>query len=79
MTALVADTDGVDGQSGSHGPVAGAFVDSTTSQRAADMKLNPTAYLDRHDSGTFFEQLRDELVTGPTDTNVNDFRMLLVN
>ncbi len=78
-TALVADTDGIDGQSGPRGAVAGAYVDGRTLQRARAIGLDPHAHLERHDSGTFFERLGDEVITGPTDTNVNDFRMLLVN
>ena len=79
VSAAVADTDGIDGQTGANGPVAGALVDSTTVSRARAQGLNPEDYLQRHDAGSFFELLGDEILTGPTDTNVNDFRMVLIN
>ena len=79
VSAAIADTDGLDGQTGANGPVAGALVDSTTVSRAHAQGLNPEDYLQRHDAGSFFELLGDEIVTGPTDTNVNDFRMVLIN
>ncbi len=77
VSGLVADTDGVDGCIGKQGAVAGAIVDSGTIARAREIGLDPLDALDAHDSGTFFEALGDEFVTGPTGTNVNDFRMLL--
>ena len=79
VAALVADTDGIDGQSGRHGPVAGAIVDGGTVARAAERGLDAQNYLSAHDSGSFFETIGDEVVTGPTRTNVNDFRMILIN
>ncbi len=79
ISALIADTDGIDGQSGRNGPVAGAIVDETTATRAAALGMDGHDYLDRHDSGSFFETLGDEVVTGATQTNVNDFRLVLVN
>jgi len=79
VSALVADTDGVDGQSGSGGPVAGALVDGATVARASAQSLDALGYLRRHDSGSFFESLGDEVITGRTRTNVNDFRMVLIN
>jgi hydroxypyruvate reductase len=72
--ALAADTDGIDGVEDN----AGAFVAPDTLQRAlaAGMKLDD--YLDRNDAYGYFERLGDLLVTGPTHTNVNDFRALLI-
>ncbi len=71
---LAADTDGIDGVEDN----AGAFVEPSTLAQAAQkgMKLDP--YLDRNDAYGFFEPLGGLVVTGPTHTNVNDFRALLV-
>jgi glycerate-2-kinase len=46
--------------------------------RAAALGLDPQAFLDRNDAHTFFERLGDQVVTGPTLTNVNDFRAVLL-
>lgn len=73
--ALAADTDGIDG-SGGH---SGAVVDPDTLQRAARAGLQAERYLRRHDSASFFEQIGGLLAEGPTGTNVNDFRAILVN
>jgi hydroxypyruvate reductase len=73
--ALAADTDGEDGASGG---AAGAIAGPDTLARAADRGLDPLEHLTRHDSGGFFEQLGETVVTGPTRTNVNDFRAILV-
>jgi hydroxypyruvate reductase len=72
--ALAADTDGIDGVEDN----AGAFVAPDTLQRAlaADMKL--AQYLDRNDAYGYFEKLDDLVISGPTYTNVNDFRAILV-
>ncbi|MBC7445663.1 MAG: glycerate kinase [Polaromonas sp.] len=72
--ALAADTDGIDGVEDN----AGAFVTPDTLERAlaAGMKLD--AYLDRNDAYSYFDRLGDLLVSGPTYTNVNDFRAVLV-
>lgn len=72
--ALAADTDGIDGV----GPHAGALLTPTSLARARALGLNPQALLDAHDSANFFEPLGDLLVPGPTFTNVNDFRALLI-
>lgn len=72
--ALAADTDGIDGSEDN----AGAFVAPDTLTRAQALGLSARALLDGHDAYTFFERLGDLLVTGPTHTNVNDFRALLV-
>lgn len=72
--ALAADTDGIDGV----GPHAGALLTPTSLGRARALGLNPRALLDAHDSASFFAPLGDLLVPGPSFTNVNDFRALLV-
>ncbi len=72
--ALAADTDGIDGLEDN----AGAIVTPDTLQRAAALAMKAGEYLDRHDSYGFFSALGDLVVTGPTFTNVNDFRAVLV-
>ena len=72
--AVAGDTDGVDGQE----EIAGAFIDPTTWQRARDNGMDPLARLADNDGHSFFEALGDQLITGPTLTNVNDFRAILV-
>ncbi|MEO8856537.1 MAG: glycerate kinase [Burkholderiaceae bacterium] len=72
--ALAADTDGIDGVEDN----AGAFVAPDTLQRAATQRMKIEQYLDRNDAYGFFDALGDLLVTGPTFTNVNDFRAVLV-
>jgi glycerate 2-kinase len=72
--AVAGDTDGVDGQE----EIAGAFIDPTTWQRARDNGIDPVARLADNDGHSFFEALGDQLITGPTLTNVNDFRAILV-
>ncbi|MBX3635193.1 MAG: DUF4147 domain-containing protein, partial [Rubrivivax sp.] len=71
---LAADTDGIDGIEHN----AGALVGPDTLVRAAAAGLRPREALDRHDSFGFFAALGDLVVSGPTYTNVNDFRALLV-
>jgi hydroxypyruvate reductase len=78
IAALAADTDGADGGGGAPGDPAGAFVDETTLERARARGLDPADYLARNDSTGLFEALGDLLVTGPTLTNVNDFRAILI-
>ena len=70
---LSAGTDGVDGNS----PAAGAIADETTIKRAQNLGLDAADYLARSDSYSFFEQLNDLIVTGPTGTNVRDVRILI--
>lgn len=72
--ALAADTDGIDGDQDN----AGAIVTPDTLLRAQQAGLSLQDHLDRHDSYVFFKELDDLVVTGPTHTNVNDFRALLV-
>lgn len=79
VSALAADTDGADGGSGEDTDPAGAFVFPDTLSRAAESGLDPEDFLLRNDSTTFFERLGDLLACGPTRTNVNDFRAVLVD
>ncbi len=79
ISALAADTDGTDGGSGAATDPAGAFADATTVARASALSLNAANFLQNNDSRRFFERLDDLLVTGPTGTNVNDFRCVVVD
>jgi len=72
--ALAGDTDGVDGQE----EIAGALIGPDSLARAWALGMPPRAHLDDNDGHGFFERLGDSLVTGPTLTNVNDFRAILV-
>lgn len=72
---LAGDTDGVDGLE----DIAGAYFSPTTLARAFAQAMRPQDYLDRNDGHGFFQALGDSVVTGPTFTNVNDFRALLVS
>jgi len=58
--------------------VAGAIVSPDTLTRARALGLNPLAELTNNNAHAFFEALGDQVTTGPTLTNVNDFRALLV-
>ena len=72
--ALAADTDGIDGVEDN----AGAWVEPATLSRASLCGMKVADYLERNDAYAFFDGLGDLLRTGPTYTNVNDFRVLLV-
>ncbi len=72
--ALAADTDGIDGIEDN----AGAFVLPDTLARGAALGMKIDHYLDRNDAYSYFEALANLVVTGPTHTNVNDFRAILV-
>ena len=72
--ALAADTDGVDGQE----EVAGALIAPDTLARSRTLGFAPTSVLDDNDAHTLFAALGDGIVTGPTRTNVNDFRAVLI-
>ena len=72
--AIACDTDGIDGSEDN----AGARVTPDTLARARAAGLDPRAHLDANDSHPFFAALDDLVVTGPTLTNVNDFRAILV-
>lgn len=74
LWALMGDTDGIDGSEAN----AGALAGPDTLARAAAAGMDPRAVLARHDSWTLFSTLGDLLETGPTLTNVNDFRAVLV-
>ena len=71
--ALACDTDGIDGSEDN----AGAVIDPDTLARARSRGLDPAAFLAAHDSHGFFSALGDLVLTGPTRTNVNDYRVLL--
>jgi glycerate 2-kinase len=79
IAALAADTDGTDGGDGSPDDPAGAFVDSTTAAQARKAGLDPAVFLADNDSTGFFCRMGGLLRTGPTFTNVNDFRAILVD
>jgi len=68
-------TDGIDGPT----DAAGAIVDGFTIKRARDIGLNPLESLRNNDSNSFFRSLGDEIITGPTGTNVNDLTLILVS
>jgi glycerate 2-kinase len=72
--ALACDTDGIDGTE----DAAGAFISPDTLARARKIGLDAAAMLNAHDSYTFFQRLGDLIFTGPTRTNVNDFRAILI-
>ena len=72
--ALAADTDGIDGSEDN----AGAFISPDTIDRAIKAGLNLKDMLDDNDSYNAFQKLDDLLITGPTKTNVNDFRAMLI-
>lgn len=72
---LAADTDGIDG----HSEAAGAWIGPHTLGVAQAMGLDPRAMLEAHDSGRFFETLGERVLPGPTFTNVNDFRAVLIS
>ena len=71
---LAADTDGIDGIEDN----AGALLTPDTLSRAATLGLKASDFLDRNDAYNFFKPLGDLVVSGPTFTNVNDFRALLI-
>jgi len=72
--ALAGDTDGVDGLE----EIAGAIATPDTLARAWKMGMRPRDALAENDGHGFFEKLGDSVVTGPTLTNVNDFRAILL-
>lgn len=74
ISAIAGDTDGIDGSEDN----AGALVTADTLKRAKARGLNAKAFLENNDAYSFFEALGDLVVTGPTRTNVNDFRAILV-
>ncbi|WP_127115922.1 glycerate kinase type-2 family protein [Shimia sediminis] len=74
VDALAADTDGIDGSEDN----AGAFVDASSSARLRDAGRDPMADLDNNDAYSAFASIGDLFSPGPTGTNVNDFRAILV-
>jgi len=72
--AMAADTDGVDGGA----EVAGAFIGPDTLARARALGLDPAAELANNNGHGFFAKLGDQLISGPTLTNVNDLRVMLI-
>lgn len=74
ICALACDTDGIDGSV----DVAGAFIDETTLLRAKSAGVDVKNALATYDSYRVFKALDDLIITGPTDTNVNDFRVIMV-
>ncbi|WP_341486546.1 glycerate kinase [Pararhizobium sp. A13] len=74
VSALAADTDGIDGSEDN----AGAFADGTSIARLAANNIDAAALLDRNDSWSAFDAIGDIFKPGPTGTNVNDFRAILV-
>jgi glycerate 2-kinase len=74
MWAIACDTDGIDGTEDN----AGARIGPDTLERAAAWDLNALALLDDNDAYRVFDMLNDLIVTGPTRTNVNDFRAILI-
>ncbi len=72
--ALAGDTDGVDGQE----EIAGAHLGPDSLERARALGLKPQEMLGNNDAHRFFSALHDSIITGPTLTNVNDFRAILI-
>ena len=72
--AIAGDTDGVDGAE----DVAGAIITPDTLARAVSLGVNAKESLANNDGHGFFERLHDQVITGPTFTNVNDFRAILI-
>jgi hydroxypyruvate reductase len=79
ISALAADTDGADGGAGSAADPAGAMIDRGTFAKMKSLGLDPEAYLANNDATAFFTATGDLLLTGPTLTNVNDIRVILVD
>ncbi len=73
--ALAGDTDGVDGIE----EIAGAVLTPDSLARAWAQGLNPRSFLDNNDAHSFFQKLGDSVLTGPTLTNVNDFRAIMIS
>ena len=74
IIALAADTDGIDGSEDN----AGAFADGGSASRIRKAAGDPRGFLARHDAWSAFHAAGDLFVPGPTGTNVNDFRAILV-
>ena len=74
ISAFAADTDGIDGSEDN----AGAFADSTSIARLLAKGHDASAYLNSNDAWTAFNAIDDLFVPGPTGTNVNDLRAILI-
>jgi len=79
VSALAADTDGADGGAGSPTDPAGALIDAKTFAAMRRLTLDPAAFLADNDATGFFAATGDLLISGPTLTNVNDIRVILVD
>jgi glycerate 2-kinase len=79
ISAIAGDTDGTDGGRGAADDPAGAFVDPTTLSRARQAGIDAAQLLAENDSTRFFAAIGDLLTPGPTFTNVNDFRAILID
>jgi glycerate 2-kinase len=79
VAALAADTDGTDGGTGRSDDPAGALIDARTLSRARELGLDPAGFLKDNNSTEFFAKLGDLVRPGPTFTNVNDFRAIVVD
>lgn len=79
VAALAGDTDGTDGGAGAATDPAGAWCDGQTVARAKALGLDPATFLTDNNSTKFFEALGDLVAPGPTYTNVNDFRAIVVD
>lgn len=75
INAIACDTDGIDGTQDN----AGAFITPDTLKQAQAIGLNAQSLLEKNDAYTLFQALGDLVISGPTLTNVNDFRAILVN
>ena len=75
IDALACDTDGIDGSEDN----AGALLAADSLARAGVMALQPAQLLLNNDAFSFFAPLGDLVVTGPTRTNVNDYRVILIS
>jgi glycerate 2-kinase len=79
VAAIAGDTDGTDGGGGAATDPAGAIVDGNSLERAKALGLDPAAFLADNNSTGFFAKMGDLLEPGPTYTNVNDFRAIVVD
>ena len=79
IAAIAADTDGIDGGEGRVTDPAGAIVSTDTVAMGATCHLAAQKFLDDNDATPFFEALGDLVRKGPTHTNVNDFRAILID
>lgn len=75
ISGMACDTDGIDGVT----DAAGAWFDGQTLAAAMALGLDPADALRRNDAGGFFATLDHQVITGPTRTNVNDFRAVLID